>query len=164
MRSAKLAIIIYICLVICLFLFFIVWYKKDRQVRLLSRPVDHILTETYYAKVAVPGLANSRLQFKKPEPAKYPPNVLVVSPGLFKIVPCRWLAGNPDSLARLGNVVLTEREAGRYFGQVPYSKLMGRTIVYNDTLKAKVAGIIADLKKPDWPESDFVAPGLFTRH
>jgi hypothetical protein len=101
---------------------------------------------------------------KKPEPAKYPPNVLVLSPGLFKIFPCRWLAGNPDSLASKGNVVLTERQASRYFGPVPYSELMGRMIIYNDTRKAKVAGIIADMKKPDWPEGDFVAPGLFTRH
>jgi hypothetical protein len=83
MRSAKLAIIIYICLVICLFLFFIVWYKKNHQGPYLSRPADYILTETYYAKVSIPGRAGSRLQFKKTEPAKYPPNVLVVSPGFF---------------------------------------------------------------------------------
>ena len=88
----------------------------------------------------------------------------MLSPGLFKIFPCRWLAGNPDSLASKGNVVLTERQASRYFGPVPYSELMGRMIIYNDTRKAKVAGIIADMKKPDWPEGDFVAPGLFTRH
>ena len=64
MRSAKLAIVIYICLVICLFIFFIVWYKKGQQARFLSRPADHILTETYYAKVTIFGPAGSRLQFK----------------------------------------------------------------------------------------------------
>ncbi len=119
MKSAKLAIVIYICLVICLVIFFIVWYKKDQQAHFLSRPADHILTETYYAKDTIPGLAGSRLQFKKPKPAKYPPNVLVVSPGLFKIVPCRWLAGNPDSLARKGNVVLTERPAAGISDRFP---------------------------------------------
>jgi len=166
MKSAKLAIFLYICLVICLFLFFIVWYKKDQQARdaATTKPGIHVLTEAYFAKVTIPRPAGFRLEFNKPQPEKYPPNVLVVSPGFFEIVPCRWLAGNIDSLARKGNVVLTERQASRYFGPVPYSELIGRTIIYNDTLKAKVAGIIADMKKPDWPEGNFVSPGLFTRH
>jgi hypothetical protein len=85
------------------------------------------------------------------EPAKYPPNVLVVSPGFFKLFPCRWLAGNPDSLAQKGRVALTEHQARRSFGPVPYGELIGRTIIYNDTLKASVSGIVADSKSPGLP-------------
>jgi hypothetical protein len=151
-------------MVICLFIFFLIWYQKDQRARYLSRPADHILTETYYAKVTVPGRAHSRVQFKKPEPAKCPPNVLVVSPGFFKLFQCRWLAGNPDSSARNGNLVLTQQQAIKYFDKVPYREMIGRTIIYNDTLKVKVSGVIADMKKPDWQEGNFVSPGLFTRH
>ncbi len=83
MRTAKLAIAIYICLVICLFIFFIVWYKKDQQMHFLSRPADHILTETYYAKVTIPGLAGSRLQFKKTGTREIPAKCVGVKPRPF---------------------------------------------------------------------------------
>jgi hypothetical protein len=42
----------------------------------------------------------------------------------FNVFPCHWLADNIDSLARKGNVVLTERQASRYLplGLLPITK------------------------------------------
>jgi ABC-type antimicrobial peptide transport system permease subunit len=68
-------------------------------------------------------------------------------PEYFTLFPHRWLAGNPQtSLSKPFSVVLTEKEARRYFDGGDPQSWMGRTLVYHDSLTLSVTGIVADWK------------------
>jgi predicted permease len=68
-------------------------------------------------------------------------------PEYFTIFPHHWLAGNPQtSLSKPFSVVLTEKEARRYFEGGDPQSWLGRTLVYHDSLTLSVTGIVADWK------------------
>ncbi|SIT34158.1 duplicated orphan permease [Filimonas lacunae] len=64
----------------------------------------------------------------------------------FSIFPRQWLFGNATaSLHSPGQAVLTESKAQLYFPGVALQDVIGRTIVFNDTVTAVVSGIVKDL-------------------
>ncbi|XWW43869.1 ABC transporter permease [Fibrella sp. USSR17] len=80
----------------------------------------------------------------------------------FKLVPYRWLAGDPaNALAEPGRVVLTQRRMQQYFPQLTPQQAIGRQLTYygfNDTTRTVVAGVIADLTYPtDFDGKEFIA-------
>jgi putative ABC transport system permease protein len=80
------------------------------------------------------------------------PATIIAEPQYFSIFSYQWLAGNPsNSLNNPFTVVLTKSRARIYFGNIPPEKAMGRVLVYNDSLRVTVSGIVED-----WTEnSDF---------
>ena len=78
-------------------------------------------------------------------------NITLTNDGYFKLVPYRWLAGNPiGALSQPDQVVLTQSRAAKYFGNVEPQHLIGQTLTYNDTLVLRISGVVADL---DFPSS-----------
>ena len=77
----------------------------------------------------------------------------------FDIFPCTWLAGSPtQSLSQPYNVVLTEKRAHDYFGDMPASQYLDREIVYDDSLHVRVSGIIANYEgNTDFAYTDFIS-------
>jgi putative ABC transport system permease protein len=74
--------------------------------------------------------------------------VLVCEPQYFKIFHYEWLQGIPKTALNTPNeVVLTEKEAERYFGKIPLEQVMGRQIFFNDSLITTVTGIVKTLPK-----------------
>src|SRR5262249_50385107 len=71
-------------------------------------------------------------------------STILTGPHFFTLFPHRWLVGTPDVLQNSGQIVLTESVARRYFGDGPLKSMLGRGLVYNDSVQVRVAGIVAD--------------------
>jgi len=71
--------------------------------------------------------------------------IIVTDPQYFDIFKYAWLAGNHASaLSEPNKVVLTESNARKYFGNIPFDEMIGKTILYDDSLQLSVTGIIKD--------------------
>ncbi len=104
--------------------------------------VDKIVSFRYYnvAKMAVQG-ANPA----KPTMFKDQNNVIFADGHYFEMLSYKWLAGSAQSaLEEPGRVVLSESRAKLYFPSIAYADVIGRKIVYDDTLIARVSGIVQD--------------------
>ena len=86
--------------------------------------------------------------------------IIVAEPDFFKVFKSyKWLVGTPESaLSEPFKVVLTESRAHFYFGNITPSEAIGREIVYNDSLRTTVSGIVADFtKQTDLDFTDFIS-------
>ena len=86
-------------------------------------------------------------------------HVIVTVPDYFKIFNYEWLAGDPrTALNEPNSVVISEKRAQLYFGDVNPSDITGRTLIYNDTLQLTVTGVIKDwTQNTDIPYTDFIS-------
>jgi len=83
---------------------------------------------------------------------------IITGPSYFDIFTYRWLAGNAASLNGPYQVVLTENRARQYFGNLSPEKMIGRAVIYDDSLKVTVSGIIADWERhSDFAYTDFIS-------
>jgi putative ABC transport system permease protein len=87
------------------------------------------------------------------------PATIIAEPQYFSIFPYHWLAGNPTTALNAPfKVVLTVSRARIYFGNIPPEKTMGRILVYNDSLRLTVSGIVEDWKEnTDFLYTDFIS-------
>ena len=90
--------------------------------------------------------------------------LIITNQQYFNIFQYEWLAGNRSSaLNEPYKVVLTESKAQKYFGSLPLEKIIGKTVVYGDSLPVTVAGIIKDWNKnTDLPYTDFISISTVT--
>src|SRR5882757_2632235 len=58
----------------------------------------------------------------------------------------QWLAGTPASLAEPFRVTLSESRALTYFPGLKPSEIIGRTVIYDDSIRCTVTGIVKDIK------------------
>jgi putative ABC transport system permease protein len=83
---------------------------------------------------------------------------IITGASYFDIFTYQWLAGNAASLNEPFRVVLTQSRAQQYFGNLPPNKMIGKTVIYDDSLKVTVSGIIKDWKgKTDFGYTDFIS-------
>jgi putative ABC transport system permease protein len=81
----------------------------------------------------------------KPAVFKSQKNIVFAGADYFQLLSYTWLAGSPQSaLSEPGRVVLSESRAKLYFPSMPYGTVIGRSIVYDDTIRAQVSGIVQD--------------------
>lgn len=74
-------------------------------------------------------------------------DIIFADNNYFKLIPYQWLAGSPlNSLEQPFSVVLTQSRARAYFPYSDFSKIVGQTILYNDTLKMTVTGVVKDIE------------------
>lgn len=66
----------------------------------------------------------------------------------FNLFRYDWLAGSLGGLSEPHRVVITDNRARLYFGNVPYQDVIGRTIVYNDSINTTVAGVVKHFDRP----------------
>ncbi|SNT16319.1 ABC-type antimicrobial peptide transport system, permease component [Ekhidna lutea] len=78
---------------------------------------------------------------------------IIASPSYFKVIDqYQWLAGSPEeSLDEPFKVVLTTKQAQKYFGKISWLDMIGRELIYRDSLNLTVSGIV---KMPDY-NTDF---------
>lgn len=104
-------------------------------------------------KVAVPG-SQSPAVFRKQE------KIIFADEEYFKIFGYQWLAGSSQTAMKEPyQVVLTESRAKTYFASLPPDNIVGREIIYDDTIKATVTGIVKDIDKA----TDFVFKEFISR-
>jgi len=85
---------------------------------------------------------------------------VITDPQFFDIFKYNWLAGNSASLKAPFTVVLTEKKAHQYFGGMPLDEIVGKEIIYDDSLTVKVSGVVQDWsQRSDVSYSDFISSG-----
>ena len=86
-------------------------------------------------------------------------DVIITWPQYFNGFKYDWLAGNAaTALNDPYKVVLSESKAHKYFGDKPFSKVIGSTVIYNDSLELTVSGIVKDWEgNTDFAFTDFIS-------
>ena len=113
----------------------------------------------YFPKVSIPEKDKIiKRFFPSNEPGVASPVILAESQ-YFEIFKYDWLAGNPvTALSEPFRVVISENEAGKYFGNMPLDQVMGKTIIYDDSLGLTVTGIVKDWNRnTDFNFKDFIS-------
>jgi putative ABC transport system permease protein len=77
----------------------------------------------------------------------------------FKLIQYNWLAGSAKaSLKQPNQVVLTSAQAKIYFPKLEYSQMIGKQVIYDDSLKTTVSGIVAPItENTDFMFHDFIS-------
>jgi len=78
----------------------------------------------------------------------YALSTILTGPDFFRIFPHQWLAGSPSVLSRPGRLVLAASVARKYFGTDKIDQVVGRKVIYDDSLTLTVAGIVRDWNRP----------------
>jgi putative ABC transport system permease protein len=110
-----------------------------------------------------------------PQPAKHfdastEGATAIAGPSWFSVFHYDWLAGSPaTALNDPFTVVLTESKGRQYFGSTPPDKMLGRVVVYEDSLPVRVSGIVSDWNDhTDLPWNAFISaatiPASFLRN
>lgn len=89
----------------------------------------------------------------------YPAQSIVAGPEYLRIMGYGWLAGDEQTaLSQPFSVVLAESRARQYFGPGPLAGFIGREIVYQDSLRVNVSGVVRDWPgNTDFPYTDFIS-------
>lgn len=88
-------------------------------------------------------------QPKRVEELDFESQITETENSYFDMVPYTWLAGNKNgALSNPNQVVLTEDRARFYFPDLNYEEVIGKTLIYSDTLQKTVTGIVANLNYP----------------
>ena len=98
-----------------------------------------VATSIYTAEFLKINISDTKKEFKKPDKAVF------TDPEFFKVFDYHWIAGNKnDVLKNPGEVVLTKSRAEKYFPNTPINDVLGKTLVYNDSVPVNVVGIVVD--------------------
>jgi hypothetical protein len=114
---------------------------------------------TYDASVTVPENSAPGKKFDAARQREERTDIVIAEPQYFNIFRYRWLAGNPAAaLTEPFKVVLTESKAYKYFGKLPMNDIIGRTLIYKDSLRLTISGIVKDLpRNTDFIFNDFIS-------
>ena len=107
--------------------------------------------------VSIPGSIQGKKNIKKQLKAIY------ADDGYFRLFNYQWVAGSPkDALNGPGKTVLTESRARAYFPGSDLSKVIGQTVIYNDTIQTTVSGIVKEFDQPsDFTFKEFISFATF---
>lgn len=85
--------------------------------------------------------------------------IILADPEFFTVFKSfEWVAGSPESLKEPFKVVLTESRAETYFGTRDPLKVIGREVIYRDSLNTTVVGLVKDLPfNTDIDMTDFIS-------
>ncbi|HKB43414.1 MAG TPA: ABC transporter permease, partial [Chitinophagaceae bacterium] len=104
-------------------------------------------------KVSIPSKIENKIDFRKQD------NIIYADDQYFRFFNYQWLAGSPaNSLTGPNKVVLTESRAKTYFSYPDIRQAVGQTIIYDDSVKAIVTGIVRDLDEiTDFTFKEFIS-------
>jgi putative ABC transport system permease protein len=92
------------------------------------------------------------------QPDGFAGTTILTGPNFFTLFPHRWLVGNPAVLNEPGRVVLSESAARKYFGPGAPDGMIGRRLIYSDSVAVTVSGIVADWSHAtDLAYTDFIS-------
>ncbi len=115
--------------------------------------------DNYFAKVTINMNGRMFKKFAAPKEGEQKSPIIVTEPQYFAIFKYQWLQGNPSTaLNEPFKVVLSEQEVHHYFGAIPLENAIGREVIYNDSLRVTVSGIVKDWNKnTDFGFKDFIS-------
>lgn len=84
---------------------------------------------------------------EKPTVFKNPDKIIFANEEYFKLINYKWLTGSAESsLSEPYQVVLTEKNAQKFFPHLPLNEIIGKDILLNDSVRTTVSGIVENLK------------------
>jgi putative ABC transport system permease protein len=99
----------------------------------------------YDGKISIPQQGQPAKKFDNHiQGSLYQRSAVFTTSSFFTVFPCKWLAGNAQTLEQPNNVALTESRARLYFGDLQPADMIGKTIIYDDSLQVHVSGIVQD--------------------
>ena len=108
--------------------------------------------------IAIPGEKGGTKTFDNRIPNTNSPTAILAKSDYFDLFPHDWVAGNAQVLNKPFQVVLTESRARLYFGDIPMRDVIGRQILYADSVKVTVGGIVKDwTQHSDYAFTDYVS-------
>ena len=118
---------------------------------------------SYSGSITIPGSGNQNKKFDNKIEGSYSSTSILTWPSYFSIFNYQWLEGNPQSLNQPFKVVLTESRAKKYFGDIPLNQMIGKTVIYDDSLRVSVSGILKDWTgNSDFNYTDFISVSTAT--
>jgi putative ABC transport system permease protein len=132
--------------------------KAARQLISGIESVAHFIQ--YPAMISIPHKVNQQSTFdNKITTGSQSYSTIIVEPEYFSIFKYDWLAGDKSSaLNRPFSMVITESNARKYFGDEPLYKMIGKQVIFNDSLRLEISGIVKDWdKNTDFPFTEFVS-------
>jgi len=118
----------------------------------------------YYGRVSVPEQEGEPRQFDAAKWGEELSPIIIAEPNYFDVFKYKWLSGNPaTALKEPFTVVLTEKEAHKYFGMLSLDQIVGKDLYYGDiwredSLHVTVTGIVRDWDdNTDLAFSDFLS-------
>ncbi|MEO8415725.1 MAG: ABC transporter permease [Ginsengibacter sp.] len=113
---------------------------------------------SYSADVSIPKDNKPLKKFDGRIEGTYVSSSVITWPQYFDIFKYQWLEGNAKVLSEPFKVVLTERRAHQYFGDIPLNNMIGKTVMYDDSLRVSVGGIVKDRAgNTDFGYTDFIS-------
>jgi putative ABC transport system permease protein len=90
--------------------------------------------------------------------------IILADSSYFNLIPYKWLAGSVrSSLNEPFKVVLTISRARTYFPSVPLTEMIGKLVLYDDSISATVSGIVEDLaESSDFIFKEFISQSTIT--
>jgi putative ABC transport system permease protein len=115
--------------------------------------------DNLYSAVSVPREGRENEVFEAAKQGEGASPIIIAQPQFFAVFHYRWLAGNAaTALNDPFKVVLSEKEATKYFGPQRPDQWLGRQVIYRDSLLVTVSGIVADWEQhSDYAFRDFVS-------
>ncbi len=113
----------------------------------------------YNVKITIPNARDSSKEFGSTLNGTNYITTAITEPQFFDVFKYEWLAGDEfTALARPNALVLTESRASLYFGKQPINKIIGRQVVYDDSLVVTVSGVIKEWSEnSDLMFTDFIS-------
>lgn len=107
----------------------------------------------YQPNVMVPHGTKAPAKFRNQE------DVILADGRFFNIFTYQWLAGSAKAALKAPfQVVLTAKQAKLYFPNLNYNQMLGKQLIYGDSIKTTVSGIVANLKgNTDITFHDFIS-------
>jgi len=115
--------------------------------------------DNLYSAVSVPREGKENQVFDAVKAGEGVSPIIIAQPPFFDIFHYRWLAGHAaTALNDPFKVVLSEKEATKYFGPQNPDQWLGRQVIYRDSLTVTVSGIVADWDQhSDYAFRDFIS-------
>lgn len=107
----------------------------------------------YEIATTIPNGSKAPAKFKKEE------NIVLADKRYFKLFQYKWLAGSANtSLNEPYQLVLSSDQAKIYFPLLTYGQMLGKQVIFEDTIKATVTGIVQKFEKnTDFKFQDFLS-------
>jgi len=158
----------------CLSIYFIIHHElsfdrfhpdRDRIYRVMGDLPENSGKISHFAKIPLAVSRDSRSTLPgiatvaSVVPYPFKPGAVFTGSQYFSIFPYEWLAGNAaTALQAPSAVVLTESRGRYYFGNTPADKIIGKQIVYEDSLSLTVSGIVKDrTQNTDFAYTEFIS-------
>ena len=89
---------------------------------------------------------------EKPHVYKNQSDIIFADDNYFKLISYQWLAGSAQTLNEPFKVVLSEERAKVYFPATDFADIIGKRVVYNDSIITTVSGVVKNLSE----NTDFI--------